>query len=507
MTPARHRHFFRFLEKMLGRSDFFLVGGPQQMKVVLPDAEIIVSPRGPRPFAAQNRYFSLCFAGAGASEGQARTLRILDRATEHYARRFPWLIRAVRTGTIHLDNSPGLFRYLTASPNPHTSLFRAFEAVKNADENRTGLAAGLFDFDALQDILFRIANAIPPLGANAEDDAVPRRNPDKPLVFPDGLRTVFINMLPEASDLCAELSGWLAGCRGEPAVELRARDWRDVRRYMSSRTVVFCVAADEECLRFLLDNLGRFGRVVVWDAGINREPRAVPDALLRDERLSLYLTSSINYFGALYPRLAPERRIPYIPAVTRNILSRRLTARPEYDFFVCTNWEQDLTFLFRHEKFFSGKKLMVGVKRSQDPRLRRVQGEPRCLEMCRKVRRRFPGTVFVPTVPRDMHLYFMQMARNIVIMYPDSWEKTSFSLSTALLAGRGLVTSPHPAVAGIDPAAFLSFRARTRYSDRELERLLCSDAASRRAARNATRFARRRLEFSLVLESIVSKAL
>lgn len=72
--------------------------------------------------------------------------------------------------------------------------------------------------------------------------------------------------------------------------------------------------------------------------------------------------------------------------------------------------------MFRHEKFFSGKKHMVGVKRSQDPRLRRTRGEPLCLDTCRKVQKRFPGTVFVPTVPRDMHLYFWQLVRNIVIM-------------------------------------------------------------------------------------------
>ena len=43
--------------------------------------------------------------------------------------------------------------------------------------------------------------------------------------------------------------------------------------------------------------------------------------------------------------------------------------------------------------------------------------------------------------------------------------------------------------------------------DREMEKRFCSDAASRRAARNAARFARRRLEFSLILESIVAQTL
>lgn len=60
-----------------------------------------------------------------------------------------------------MEHYARLFRHLASTANPHTSLFRAFEQIENADENRTGPAAGLFDFAALRGMLFQIVNPIP----------------------------------------------------------------------------------------------------------------------------------------------------------------------------------------------------------------------------------------------------------------------------------------------------------------------------------------------------------
>jgi hypothetical protein len=88
-------------------------------------------------------------------------------------------------------------------------------------------------------------------------------------------------------------------------------------------------------------------------------------------------------------------------------------------------------------------------------------------------------------------------------MYPPAWEKNSYTLATALLSGRGIVTTEHPAIARIDPACFRFYDPTAHYDDQDLEALFCGERESLHAARNARRFAQRRLEFHKIIDSIV----
>ena len=494
MTGPQHDHLLRVLARALGTDELLLVGDRSMIKIVAPGMTYIVAPRVQEPACLRNQYFSLSFGLKSADSSHRRVLERLCWATEKYAQHFPWFVKAVATGRVFLKDSPAMLRYLAAEPTKYGYLFREFEALRKDSASGNPAVGSLLDFDALRGLFVRIANTI-----SCEPQA---ESPDyRPLDCLGNHRLLFLNFMNKASGLGEELSRWAAvTCAGHGDVICEDK-WQDALERADGRTIVFCFGLqaqphDTDCVQALLRQASKFHHVVFADMGLNFDPQPLPDGLLNDDRFSFFLSGPVNYFGALHEALPTENRRPYIPIVSRVILSYRLPVAPLYDFFFCAHsHEQDLEFLFQHESFFRTKKLLIGTK--GNPK----NGFP-------EVRRRFPKAIFIPRVSQSVYLNLWRLARNIVIMYPEDWKKSSFTMTTALLSGRGIVTSPHPTIADFPPSCFLLYYRRAqRLSDRRMEELYCDDVRSQTAARKAEAFARRKLEFSDIIGDIVLRTL
>ena len=127
-------------------------------------------------------------------------------------------------------------------------------------------------------------------------------------------------------------------------------------------------------------------------------------------------------------------------------------------------------------------------------------------ELLAHVRRTFPSAVLLPRVSLSIYFYLWRLSRRVVALYPESWEKTSETLSAALLSGRGVVTSPHPGISRVDPECFLLYRKNRRDADAALRELFTDEGAAARAAARARRFALDRLEFSGIVDAVYMQA-
>ena len=493
MTGPQHDRLFRVLANALGTDKLLLIGDRSMIKIVAPGMTYIVAPRGHRPSLLRNRNFSLSFGKEAACDEHLRALKRLQKATEAYARRCPWFVKAVAAGRVFLKDSPAMLRYLATEPTKYGDSLRELEALRECAGPGDAAIDGLVDFGALQGLLLRVAAA-------AGDEAGAEPADRRPPADLGGHRLLFINFLHKASGLGEALSQWAAAASRAHGDVACATDWRDALGRADRRTIVFCfgLQADPrgtDCARELLRRASEFRHVVFADMGLSFDPQPLPDGLLGDGRFSLFLSGPTNYFGAMHEALPPENRIPYIPVVSRDILKYRLPVAPLYDFFFCAQSpEQDLEFLFRYESFFRAKKLLIGTKGNFNPDFP-------------EVRRRFPKALFIPRFSQSVYLNLWRLARNIVIMYPEDWKKSSFTLTTALLSGRGIVTSPHPAIADFPPSCFLLHKGGRRLSDRRMEELYCDASRSRAASDKAEAFALRRLEFAGVVDGIVSRTL
>ncbi len=496
MTERQYRHFRAFLTRTLGRNDFTLLGGREMILIALPDTTYFLARRGHEPACFHNRYFALNCSGAAAFKKHKEALRTLSGATEAYARRFPWLVRSVRDGRVFLENTPAALDALSSRPNEYQALFD--ELAKLRRENKAGKdpLKDLYDLDALQSLVFEIAGATSHHRPKPPPDApAPLR---RPLPIPAGRPLLFINLLRKAGSLPEELDLWVARLKRDHHDARCTSDWREAKRYRNRRAIVFCFGvrenkSREECVPFLLKHAAAFDRLVFVDVGISHPRISVAKPPL-PPNVSVHLASPKNFFCTLWPSLPAKNRIPYLPVVSRRILAHRLPVKPAYDFFVCSNGELDLEFLFRHRLFFARHKILLGTK-----------GTP--MNILRRVRRCFPQSVFIPKVSLPLYVKLWQLARHIVIMCPEDRENTSFTLSTALLSGRSIITTAHRSIAKIDPGCFLFYRPGTRGAGRELERMCADERRSRTTVKNAERFARRRLEFSRIIEDIVRRAL
>ena len=302
---------------------------------------------------------------------------------------------------------------------------------------------------------------------------------------------MFLNLLWGTMFLSEELEQYVAYLREQSAVEIHLATVRaSLQELMSQETIVFCLGLREDrahqgCVQFLVDHASAFRSVVLVDVGNwSFEGSVLP------KNASLYLTPFGN--SPLYRSLPPENRIPYIPTVSREILRWRVSIPPTYDFFVCSNEEQEPEFLLRHQSFFSQKKLLIGTK-----------GVYR--EILRELWTRFPNAVFIPEVPLRVYVLLWQLAKTVVVMYPDTWKKPAYTITTALLCGRDLMTSPHPGITLIDPSCFLVYEGAK--TDAEMERAYCDPQETVRAARNAEQFACENLEFHKIVERIVRRTM
>lgn len=496
MTERQYRHFRAYLARILGRNDFTLLGGREMILIALPGVTYFLAPREREPVCFRNRYFTLNCSGAAAFRAHEGALRALNAATETYARRFPWLVRSVRDGRVFLENTPAALDALSSRPNEYQALFD--ELAKLRRENKAGKdpLKDLYDLDALQSLVFEIASATSHRSLETSPDSLaPLR---RPLPAPAGRPLLFINLLRNTGSLPEELELWVARLKRDHHDVRYTSNWREAKRCMNRRAIVFCFGvredkSREECVPFLLKHAAAFGRLVFVDVGV-AYPRISMAKPPLPPNVSIHLASPKNFFCPLWPSLPAKNRIPYLPVVSRRILAHRLPVKPAYDFFVCSNGELDLEFMFRHRPFFARHKILLGTK-----------GTP--MNILRRVRRCFPQTVFIPKVSLPLYIKLWQLARHIVIMCPKDRENTSFTLSTALLSGRGIITTAHRSIAQIDPGCFLFYRPGTRGAGRELERMCADERRSRTAVKNAERFARRRLEFSRIIEDIVRRAL
>lgn len=489
MTGPQHDRLLLVLAKALGTRDLLLIGDRNLIKIAAPGMTYIVAPRAHEPACLRNRYFSLSFGPEPAGPAHQRALKRLGTATEAHARRFPWFAPAVAAGRVFLKDGPALRRYLASEPTKYAGLFRELETLREAG-GPAGSVGGLVDFDALRGLFLRLAAAA---GSEAEAQPAAEAAPEDL----GGKRLLFLNFLHNAGSLGAELSRWAAARRIDVA---GAAEWRAALARADRRTVVFCFGLqhdprDASCVRELLRRGSEFRHVVFADLGTNFDAQALPAGLLDDARFSFFLTGEVNYFGALHAKLPPGNRLPYIPLVSRDVMRGRLPVAPLFDFFFCAqSSEQDLAFLLRYESFFRGKKILIGTKGNFEP-------------VFPEVRRRFPGALFIPRVSRSIYLNLWRLARVVVLMYPEDWKKTSFTMAEALLSGRGIVTSPHPALEGVPPSCFLLHRGARRLSDGRMEELYGGEIRSRKAAAAAEAFALRRLEFSGLIDGVVSKTL
>ena len=506
MTESQYRHLVEFLRPVFGTSDFFLIGRREGLAIVLPDGGVLIAPREQEPFAYRNQFFSLSIQGAGASPEQDARLRLLTQKTEQYARLQPWFVDAVRARRPFLERSPALLRLLTETPGPCQAMFRDLMAVRAEPWNQEGPCAGLFDLDALESAVFRLASGFGPDEADALERAERHRwPPAAPAAWARDRRLLFVNLLHGAEGLSAELPRWISDTLGGVADEVRSCDEQEVERHAHARTTVFCVGyVYAEQTRLLLRQARRFERVVFVDLGL--AAGVVPPAeLLAVSNVTLVRAAACTRPGELPPAPGSEYQVPYIPVVGRTLVAHRLQVEPTYDFFVCANCEQDLSFLLRHEAFFSRRKLLIGTRpcphSAQHP-----DHDPRGPREYEEVRRRIPGAVFLPELPRHLYLLVRQLARSIAIVYPPTWRKASFTLAGALLSGRGILTASHPPIGHIDPACFLLFAPGSARAERELEASV-DDQESRRAAGNAERFARDQLELATVMQRVVDAAM
>jgi hypothetical protein len=516
MTETQQKHLVGFLKAILGRSDFFLLGDRGKIQIVFPDIAFHIGGCGERPCAARNRYFALSFTHANITKEQERVLHVLRYATERFAQRFPWFPAAVKEGRVALKNNPELLHRLISSPNQYRQLFLDLEAIKKEVGRKNGHYQGLqdlFDFEAIQGLFFDLASALPPQGDGEMQDHL--RSPQRDLADLKRHRLLFLNFL--SGTLGPELEAWTSRIGARSAILLGKSNWRKIACHRSKRTVVFCfgvhsLGASGRCIRFLLDNLSSFAHVAFIDIGERPNADASPAAGPRAKALvarggcSFFLESPNGYLGGPYYSLPRDHQIPYIPVVSRPIAAQEIPIDPKYDFFLPTNGQQGTDFLFRHTAFFSRCKFLVGTKGVF--RLNFKPGEREIYFAAhRRIRESFPGAVFIPVVPRYLHFCLWRAARNIVIIYPEDWDNTSYTLSEALASGRALITSPHAAISRIDPSCYLHFRPEAEYDDRALADLFCNDQNSLLAARKARAFVSRRLEFSPLISRIIATTL
>jgi hypothetical protein len=485
MTESEYDQLVAYLARALNRDDFQILGDETAgLRIVFPDLVLRVAPRSETQFMLQNRFFSLSHEGEQLSPSHRPIIQRVRDATERFAEEQPWLVEAVETGRVFLKESQRLVELLVDTENPHRSLFRVLEDLRLKYERNEGPFRDMFQFASLRSLFFRLANEAGPEAPTEKAELGPF-----PTV-PPGLRILFLNLLWGTPFLSEELERYVAGLREQSRADVHmVADRASLHRLMSRNAIVFCVGLRESpehegCVQFLVDHASAFRSVVLVDVGNWSFGGPVPP-----KNVSLHLTPFRN---PLYRSLPPENRIPYIPTVSREILRWRASVQPTFDFFVCSNEEQEPEFLLRHEGFFSRKKLLIGTK-----------GVYR--ESLREIWKRFPDAIFVPEVPLRVYVLLWQLAKNVVVMYPDTWDKPAYTITTALLCGRGLVMSPHPAIAEIDRSCFLPYERAM--SDAEMERAYCDPRETARATRNADRFACEDLEFHAIVGRIVRRAL
>jgi hypothetical protein len=486
MTESEYDQLFAYLARALEREDFQILGDEKGgLRIVFSDLVVRVSPRSERQFMLQNKFFRLSHEGEQLSPSHRPIIQRVQEATGRFAEEQPWFVETVETGRVFLKESERLVELLVDTENPHRSLFGVLEELRAKYERNDGPFRDMFQFSSLRSLFFQLANVV---GAEAPTDEA-EFGPFPAL--PPGLRVLFLNLLWGTMFLSEELEQYVFRWRNQSGADVHmATDRASLQRLMSQNTVVFCMGLREDpehqgCVQFLVDHASTFRSVVLVDVGNwSFGGSVVP------KNMSLYLTPFRS--GPLYRSLPPQNRIPYIPAVSREILRWRMSVQPTYDFFVCSNEEQEPEFLLSHQSFFSQKKLLIGTK-----------GVYR--ESLRELWKRFPDAVFIPEVPLRVYLLLWQLAKTVVVMYPDTWEKPAYTITTALLCGRGLMTSPHPAIAEIDRSCFLVYERAM--PDAEMEKAYCTPRETERAARDAERFACETLEFHKIVERIVRRTL